>query len=315
MTRAVRLTMALLLVAATATGCLSGDIDVTVRDDGSGEVRLEVFPSAQLQTVLDAVDVSSLADTYLDGIDGASFEEIERDDRDGYLVVVPFDDYGELTSVLVDGATIVGQQIRLFSSIDLRQIDGGWRLDAVLAPEITSNTLTAPPELDDLIETDGRVALGSGLDLSISLPGEVTTTNADETDGGTATWRLEELDGDTELRMVTEPRSFPTPLQKVLAIAGAAVLLGVLLASWGTRRSRRSDSRRRVRSHSQVPADADAAWRRPVAPFAPPTSSAPAPPVPERALPLLDMSPAAAPEEAASPPDPPAPPDPPLQPG
>jgi hypothetical protein len=299
--------LAVVVASVVATGCLSGDIDVTVHDDGSGEVRLEVVPSRELQQVLDQVDVESLADSYLDGIDGASFEPYERDGLDGYRMVVPFDDYGELTSLLVEGTTVAGQQIRLFSSIDLREVGDGWRLDAVLAPEIVGDALTAPPGLEELLATEGRAALGAGLDLSIALPGQVVNSNADEIDGGTATWRLEDLDGTTPLRMVTRPRDVPTTLQLVLAGALAALVLGVVLALWGAGRARRSETRRQIRAHEVAASDVE--WQRPVVHGRPVTSNAPAvrpaslpplhPPAPE---PVVDT-------ESADDTEPPEPPE------
>ncbi|CAN5428266.1 hypothetical protein BH10ACT3_BH10ACT3_11940 [soil metagenome] len=289
-----RLCAVMTLVVLLATSCLSGDIDVTVRDDGSGEIELEVFPSPQLQTVLDAVDVDTLADTFLDDIDGSEFERIERDGQSGYRVLVPFDDYAQLTTFLVDGVTVAGQQVRLFSSIDLQELENGWRLDAVLAPELTSNALTAPPGLDELLETDGRAVFGTTLNLSISLPGTVVNTNADERDGGTATWRLKELEGETQLSMQNGPKEFPTTPQIVLMAAGAMVLLGLIFAMIGAGRSKRSTKRRELKfPGSSV---SDVGWQRPegttgalVSPL--PTAS---PPMPERVLPTIDMTPVAA---------------------
>ena len=107
------------LCSIVATGCLHGDVDVTVNSDGSGQVVVEVFPNRKMQDELEdlPIDIESLVEGSFEQVEGFEFSEIEDGDRTGYRFEVPFDDYRDVEQVLVDGGTVGGQQVQLFSSL------------------------------------------------------------------------------------------------------------------------------------------------------------------------------------------------------
>jgi len=266
MGKAARYGMALALVAVVATGCLRGDVDVVVRDDGSGELTLDLEPLGQLATLLADIDVQSLADARLEGVDGAEFEATTEGGNPEYRLRVPFEDPEQLNSLLVDGVTIAGLQVRLLDSLEIAEVDGNWRLDAVLAPQVAPVAAGDAGELESILSDPAQLLVGSLVELSIALPGSVAQTNADERSGGTATWSLDGSEGSERLTMANEPTTFPTTVQLVLIAGGAAVLIGLVLALFSRRRSRARWSRRTIDLRvppSSGPSVGDYTWTRP----------------------------------------------------
>ncbi len=287
------------LCSIVATGCLHGDVDVTVNSDGSGEIVVEVFPSRAMQDDLEesSVDVESLIEGAFEQVDGYDYREIEDGDRTGYRLVVPFDDYRDL-QVLVDGGMVAGQQVQLFSSLNIVELpdDAGWQLDAQILPLgqaiAGANVGMIPETMQDVIDSAGIGNAGSGLDLSISLPGTIISSNASTTSGGTATWRLDEPEAPTTLQMRTEPKEFPTTVQLVVGGAGLALLLGVVLFVVGATRKHSSAKQPRTsrtrRSRERSTGRPEGNWA------APPVGTAPSPESsrPEQ-LPTIDAAPPA----------------------
>ena len=72
----------LVLVAAVAalftTGCLTSDAYVTVDGDGSGELRMEVFPPPEVSDTIAGSGVDALIRSALEGVEGATFESGKR---------------------------------------------------------------------------------------------------------------------------------------------------------------------------------------------------------------------------------------------
>ncbi len=271
------------LCSIVATGCLHGDVDVTVNSDGSGQVVVEVFPNRKMQDELEdlPIDIESLVEGSFEQVEGFEFSEIEDGDRTGYRFEVPFDDYRDVEQVLVDGGTVGGQQVQLFSSLRITELpdDAGWSLDATILPLgqmiAGANAGMVPESMRDVLDAAGIGNSGSGLDLSISLPGTIVSSNASSTSGGTATWRLDEPEAPATLQMRTEPTEFPTQMQLIVGGAGLAVVLGVVLFVFGatrkhksTKQPRRPRARRAPKTSSGVP---DAGWA------APPVGTAPSP--------------------------------------
>ena len=296
------------LCSIVATGCLHGDVDVTVNSDGSGQVVVEVFPNRKMQDELEdlPIDIESLVEGSFEQVEGFEFSEIEDGDRTGYRFEVPFDDYRDVEQVLVDGGTLAGQQVQLFSSLTITESpdDGGWSLDATILPLgqaiAGANAGMVPESMRDVLDAAGIGNSGSGLDLSISLPGTIVSSNASSTSGGTATWRLDEPEAPTSLQMRTEPTEFPTQMQLIIGGAALAVVLGLVLFIVGATRThksakqpRRQRARRARETASGVP---DAGWAAPpvgtvpspesnrpeelpvIAPSLPPTAVPPLPP-------------------------------------
>ena len=273
------------MLAAFATGCLHGDVDVTVNSDGSGEIVVEVFPSRKMQDELQKmpIQVEELIEGSFDRVDGVELDEVEDGERTGYRLVVPFDDYRDVQQVLVDGGSIAGQQVQLFSSLTITELpeDAGWQLDAEILPLgqaiVGAGAGVIPETMQELIDTAGIGNAGSGLDLSISLPGTIVSSNATRIDGGTATWTLDEPEAPAVLQMRTEPTEFPTPMQLVVGGAGLALLLGIGLFVLGATRKHSSTkqprTRRARRSRETVSGVPDAGWAAPPVGTAPSAAS------------------------------------------
>lgn len=259
-----------------ATSCLSGDVEVKVDGDGSGSVTVEVFPTQDVMSVVDGIAVDQLVDGSFASVSGYELERIDSDGREGYRLFVPFTDAPELTEVLVNGGTVAGQQVQLFSSFSLLELpdDAGWQLDATINPigQLVNPAGDDPlgVSLEQLIESAGVAGAGTGLDLSISLPGTVASSNSSDVDGGTATWRLDEPAASTQLLMRTEPTEFLTTAQLVVGGAGLALLAGVVLALVGatrpyrrTERDRRQRKRRGRRRRSRSKGSGTTGWEPP----------------------------------------------------
>ena len=282
------------LVSLAATGCLSGEVNVVIEDDVSGEVVVEVIPGGALSEALGDVDLDTLIDVATTGADGTDFETFERDGRTGYRAEVDFDGYGEILLALQGRATVAGQPIQLLRSADLRKLpDGsGWEFAAAVAPvdEILGTASEDNPlvGLADLLQAAFDPTSGTGLDLSITLPGKVSSSNADVVSGGTATWILDSPDVPPTLRMRTEPDPLVTPARLVIGGAVLAILVGLVLAAWGASRPYRVSRRARRRRYKDARfpgrAPVDARW----AP-APQATAAAAPADRSVALPPLDM--------------------------
>lgn len=239
-----------MVLTAAFTGCLTTDAHVTIHDDGSGVLRMEVFPPPAISGAVDDAGVEAIARRALEGVDGASFETEHRLGQTFYIVEVPFADFRRLTTNVADGATMAGQSLTPFTRFDLRELpDGGWSLDAVTNPLDRAAAFSEGSPLVGLQALAGTDDAGVGLELSVTLPGSLTDSNADSREGDTATWNLTDPTATYELAMRTEATPLLTPLQWVLAGLLALFLLGAVLMFVGAsgpvkRRSLRKPSRR-----------------------------------------------------------------------
>lgn len=252
-------------VAVSATACLRADVDVTVNSDRSGEIEVEVYPNAAVRSALEGTDVEALVEGAFEQVEGFEFSEIDRGERQGYLLHVPFDDYRDVTEVLISGGTVAGQQVALFSSFALTELpDGGWELNAAVNPigKILGGTAGAGQSavLSELLSAAAGSPGGTGLDLTVSLPGKVTTSNADIVSGGSATWHLDSADAPSALRMRTQSEPWLNPLVMVIGSALIVVVIGVVLSLWGSgphHKTLGERARRRRHRSSEPPA---ASW-------------------------------------------------------
>jgi hypothetical protein len=266
----VRVALAVVTLCAVvlATGCLSGTVEVTVEDDGSGRAVLEVFPDSDVMRQLEGVDVESLLGAGPTGSSDLQVRSIEDDGRKGYRVEFTFPDAAALGTALESGLVVAGQQVTLFSSFDLSEYDyGAWRLEATVSP--AGQLITAPT---DQTITEQAQALVQRLDLSqqvgltltIALPGKVVTSNADRTSGGSATWELDDAGASPQLTMETEPAPLVTPAMGVLIGGVLALVVGILLAAFGSARKGDRPNRRRKKSmRFGGPGPAPSSWAPP----------------------------------------------------
>lgn len=240
---------ALVAAALSATGCLQGEVDVTVRDDRSGSVAVEVLANDQVQQALGNADLDQVITGAFAGRDGVELESFERDGQPGYRLVVPFEDYRTFSDVLTAGAQVGGQQVTLFSSFRLTELSsGGWEMAATVNPAGSIVSGAQVDAIDQLLAAvDGEP--GGGLRLTVALPGEVVSSNATSVDGGSATWRLDDPDTPTELQMRTTPSQFLSPVLVVVLGALGVVIIGLVLAlSMSGRKYRSRPGRARRRS-------------------------------------------------------------------
>lgn len=309
MNRSIARTLAVISLVALsgvlATGCLSGEAELEVRADGTGSVSVEVFPPGRMTEDLDVDGLEEL----LGGSAASSdvlVEKVDRDGVEGFRVEVSFDDYQAAIGALQGGTTVAGQSVGLFSSLSVVELpDGeGWELVATLVPldQVAGTSAGGSTDLDGLLDAAGLSSAGSGFDLSVALPGNVASSNADSTDGGTATWRLADPEVPATLRMRTEPAPLVTPYRLIVGGAGLAVLIGLLLAVAGASRPYRTSrrARRRSRTHQVGNPVSSDGWAGP----GPSGSGAPghAAPAPSaRPVPLPPLAPAAASQRATGP--------------
>lgn len=252
---------ALVAAVLSATGCLQGEVDVTVRDDRSGSVAVEVLANDQVQQALGSADLDQVVTGAFAGLDGVELESFERDGQPGYRLVVPFEDYRTFSEVLTAGAQVGGQQVTLFSSFRLTELSsGGWEMAATVNPAGSLVSGAQVDAIDQLLAAvDGDP--GGGLRLTVSLPGDVASSNASSVDGGSATWRLDDPDTPTELQMRTSPSEFLSPVVVVVLGALGVVIIGLLLAlSMSGRHYRRRPPRERRRRSGRPQDVGPSAW-------------------------------------------------------
>ena len=244
-------------VALLSTGCLSGEAELTVGDDGSGTITVEVFPPGRMTDEVDADDLAELFESPGNDIEVAA---VDKDGVEGYRIVVPFDDYRDVGDALDASPGAAGVSAGLITSLSIVELpDGdGWEFSATLGS--APGSVTGWTELDALIAGEA----GSGFDFSVTLPGNVLNSNADSTDGGTATWRLDDAEAPATLRMRTEPAPLITPFRVIVGGAALVVLLGVVLFMVGASRPQRASRRERRRLESERPPSptSTAGWAR-----------------------------------------------------
>lgn len=299
----------LVLAAAVSillTGCLQGEVDVTVNSDRSGQVSVEVFPNSDIRAALAGTDVEALIDGQFEQIEGVQFEEFKRGEREGYRLVVPFDDYREFTDTLTAGGTVAGRQVTLFSQFSLTELaEGGWSLDAKVNPVgqmlAADGDFQMPQTLEEVMDAVGVGAAGTGLDLTIALPGKVVSSNAARVDGGSATWHMDDPDAPAELTMRTEPKTLVSPAVMIVGAGAAVVLAGMVLSLFaGGRKYKKTEGdRRRSRQRRQRKAkqrvEAPRVWAQPTAPHGSTASQRPAGLPPLEPLPSSEQPPSSGP--------------------
>ncbi|MEX1022536.1 MAG: hypothetical protein WD058_05260 [Dehalococcoidia bacterium] len=235
------LTSTCVVAALVASGCMQVELSVELQDDGSG--RLTTF-FAFNRALLEEVSGDDVAAEELlaeGGIDpdalpeGATYEVVEDDDQVGARISVPFEasedvpaEIDRAFSALGDeggGITGDGGPFTAFSL--LRTDDDGWHFEATTAETEEADELTA------LLLSDATFL------FRLSLPGEVTESNADRVeDDGTLVWDIPLSGGPKTMQATSAPPDAGGPLLIVLAVAGVLALVALVGAAlyWRTRR-------------------------------------------------------------------------------
>lgn len=269
--RAAALLSALVLsVTVVASGCLQADVDVRVGDDGSGTFQLTVVLDENLDNASGLASVSSLADlarAASTGIPDAKVEELDpRRDGEGIRLTLPFETVQDLSQALVAERPLAGRSFQLFSSFEITRAGDDWTLRAVPVPG-------AADQLIDGLGARGAVDIVGTpkVRMSVTLPGQLRSTNGSEIEGNTVTWKLNPQPP-AELRMSTWPGDPPMLLYIVGGAAGILLLGLVLLVVAAPGRPARQGTRRRRRLGRKKAAATTTAWAPPTAtPVTPPS--------------------------------------------
>lgn len=261
--------IALLALLLISTGCLRGTVDVAVEDDGAGTVEVTVFPDSDVMGQVEGLDLASSVGAPPGAVD-LQVDRVYVDDRPGYRIEFGFADPDALGAALQAGVTVAGRRITLFESFDLREVDYGiWRLDAAVSPpgEVFAEPTGdggAAAEVQALLDGVTAGSTQVAIELTISMPGGVSSSNADSSSGGSATWNLDRADGPRQLYMETRPVRFPTPAQAIIGGAALAVVLGIALTTFGGVRDRTGTRRRRRgRAKFVAPSAPQSSWAAP----------------------------------------------------
>lgn len=210
-------------IAFVAAACMRTSADLTIHDDRTATLVLEVVPDRQSWA-----EVGTLPE--LDGLvrmldegapDGVEVERVDTDRSSGVRLTwdrVPLEDLTEVVSFGVRDPV----ELQLFSSLSVSSEDDVWQVHAVVPPAVESATRAFGGVVRELP--------GADVTMSIALPGRVTSTNAEEHDRSSATWTLDS--GSTEptvLFVRTEPGLGIDPVWWLVLGLAALVVLGALL--------------------------------------------------------------------------------------
>ncbi|MFZ4518960.1 MAG: DUF2510 domain-containing protein [Microthrixaceae bacterium] len=234
--RTVRVAALVLLVGAVPVlaGCLRAEASITVRDDRSATV--------ELQTVADATEVAALGGEagiqqlarLIDGLPGdVEAQVVERRGLPGLEITIELDDVAALATPLTSPAR-PGATARFFNRFDLTETPDGWLLAAEAVPLQQVVAGAAVP----LALADARY------ELSITLPGNITGTNAKDQEKGTGYWTVRSAPQPISMR--TRTGTTINPVLVVVGVAFGVILLGILIAVW----AREASVRRRLRKQA-----------------------------------------------------------------
>lgn len=213
-------------------------VGVDVNPDGSGVFDLTVAFDEELRTLLeedspepiDWTDPSSFEGTdspadFLDELpEGATTEPYTEDDFEGFTVTAEFSSLEELEQILADASSEDEE------AFPLSIVSDGERFELTTDGDLFGDTQLAEEETEFIPES--MLADLFDFQLEVQLPGDIVSTNADETtDDGVMVWRLDMTSEDpVEPAAISEiGSSFPWVIVLVAALVLAAVVAAGLL--------------------------------------------------------------------------------------
>lgn len=219
---------------ALLTGCMEINMEVDLRDNGSGALTFEtVVPKEMVGFVEMAgqpLDEDFVRDQFVQGAPKSVSDmvDVSVERTDGAVkirVSIRFAGIEELGSMLVDGS----QTEPLFSKFDVNKTDDEWVFEAVpddLTSALGTDESSGDPAVDDMF---GDTDLFGDLEMNFTMKfsGDVIESNADEIEGNSATWKLDET--------VTGPFTAKAKVgggSNTMLIAGL-VVLGIVVVAGG----------------------------------------------------------------------------------
>ena len=212
MRRLLVLIMALALITAACK--IETNVAATLNADGTGVVAFEIGVDDEARDFL----LQSGDDPFLDTPAGATNTTEERGDMTYYVSTVEFSSAAELTELMTVqddsafsafSATFAETRVRVEGSIT--DMGGGLGGEGELEgvdPSLIEESMSA--------------------NIRITMPGKVTETNADSTDGSTLTWSVPLFGGSLDIVAESDPTKsaggggFPVWLIIVIVVVVAA---------------------------------------------------------------------------------------------
>ncbi len=241
--------VAVVAIAFVAAGCMRTSADLTIHDDRTADLVLEIVPDRQSWAEAGTLrELDGLVRILDEGApDGIEVERVDTDRSSGIRLTwdrVPLED---LTQVVRFGDTDP-VELQLFRSISVSSEDDVWQVDAVVPPLLESATLAFRGAVRELTGADATIR--------IALPGRVTSTNADEHDRSSATWEIDPRSSEpTALFVRSEPGLGIDPIWWLVMGLAVLVVLGALLIVTADRARVRRRLRRAARDAAGTTGD------------------------------------------------------------
>jgi hypothetical protein len=202
-------------------------------DDGSGQAVMIIAFDEEAQELLSegTPGADPLAAMSGSAPPGWTSDEWSEGGFDGMRATANFADLNGLQNLV---ATTMSGEDGMFESFSIVESAGGYRVDGVLS----GDSLEQSMEGDQLFAGAAEEMVGEFFDaaITVKLPGEVTSHNADEVRGdGTLVWNVGVTDGGRMIRAESQPAA---QLPLIPIAAGAVVLLVVIVGFLAWRRGR-----------------------------------------------------------------------------
>lgn len=234
----------LALVAVALTGCRLGvSAQIEVARDGSGEAVLVVSLDEALLSELDELAIDPTAELTAVAAAVPTWDLSRTTDGDGGLVLTlrrPADDPQELTDAfreLTAGLTDTDPALAVDLDVDVddagaAEVSGTVQLRTPIGPGVVTDEAAAA-------ELAALAADTVDATLVVTLPGEITDSDADEVEGARATWTVPPGEPRTVQATAAAPSSW-SPEQLAAVVAGVLLLVSAAVIAtvlWRRRRT------------------------------------------------------------------------------
>lgn len=233
----------LALAAVALTGCRLGvSAQVDVARDGSGEAALVVTLDEALLAELDELAIDPTAELTAVAAEAPDWDLTRATDDDGGLVLTlrrGGDDPDELTDAfreLTAGLSETDPALAVDLDLDVdeagaAEVSGTIELRTPIGPGVVTDEAAAAELAALAVDTVDA-------SLVVTLPGEITASDADEVEGSRAAWTVAAGEPRTVRATAAAPNGWP-PEQIAAVAAGALVLVSAVIVAivlWRRRR-------------------------------------------------------------------------------